>query len=166
MASFIDKAVNNVKTNIDDIVSNIFYQVTTRIVDRTPTGDINRWKTNVFKSDGVTRKKKYADYAPGTLANSWYCGIGGEIPTGLPVREPDLNVKGSLNNITTVSEQFPGQVAWFANPTPYAWRAEKLGWPKEGPRPYAMVGLTVVEFQEIVRIVVNGAKYDKNSTTR
>jgi len=141
--SFADDWIRRTRREVNTITEAIFIQVCTRIVVQTPVGDISTWENK--PKDG---------YRPGTLANSWFAGIG-DPPGGLVSREHNVNAQASLADIQATAESFSGRVAYLVNPTPYANRAEYLGWPVKGAAPYRMVGLTVNEFRQIVDIAVN-----------
>lgn len=143
--SSINKWVEQAKTDRDAVVSEVFRTIGTRIVSRTPIGDITLWQTPPTASQ---------DYRPGTLANNWFAGFG---EPGTPTLRPhNVNGAQSLANISNVAKEFPGQVAYIVNPAPYANRIEYAGHSSQAPG--GMVRLAAAEFQAIVKVAVNGVK--------
>jgi hypothetical protein len=157
----MQRATNNIDSKLRKTVSRGFTDLCTRIIDDTPVGNKTEWySANKAVEDGkVESVQDYKpNYVPGTLVNSWYAGIGNMIPQGLTPREPNTSGGTSLGSVQKVADEATGQVAWFANPAPHAMRAEYLGWPINGPGPYAMVRTNVNIFKDIFRIAFNESK--------
>lgn len=141
----INKWVEQAKTDRDTVVTEVFQTIGTRIVNTTPLGDISLWKIPPPASQ---------DYRPGTLVNNWFAGFGE--PGNLPLRPHNSGGNQSLANIENIAAKFPGQIAYIANPVPYANRIEYEG--HSSQRPGGMVRLAAAEFQSIVKVAVNGVK--------
>jgi len=151
----ISQWAKETREKTETITEAIFTEICTRIVERTPIGDKSIWGS-IPSGRNVQNYKP--NYRPGTLVNSWYAGIG-EPPANLEPREYNVTGQASFQSIQNISKNAPGNVAYFVNPTPYANRAEHVGWVATTGRisqlPYKMVGLTVNEFKQIVNIVTN-----------
>lgn len=145
-------ALDRIDGKIRKGISGAFHNLCTKIVDDTPVGDITRW-TSLNTSEG--RKSPPKDYVPGTLVNSWYSGIGAEIPVNLTVREPNTSGVTSLGQISEVADKAPGNIAWFANPAPYANRIEYAGHSTQAPA--GMVRINVRIFKDLLRVAINGS---------
>lgn len=92
-----------------------------------------------FESVGVdlvelTKDINYGGFSNGDITNNWHVSVGGltmVIPNG-----PDLTGASSLNRIRSLARDMPfykkDNVVYITNVMNYAYRADKLGWPK-GP---------------------------------
>lgn len=152
-------ALDRIDGKIRKSVSGAFHNLCTKIVDDTPVGDITRWTSLRPRSDIGTKEvvtwKPPKGYVPGTLVNSWHSGIGQEIPINLTVREPNTSGVTSLGQISEVADKAPGNIAWFANPAPYANRIEYAGHSTQAPA--GMVRINVRIFKDLLRIAINGS---------
>ncbi len=124
------------------VVSDVFMQIGTRIIDRTPIGDVTSWKN-----------PPPVNYEPGTLRNSWNTGIGAL--AGVELREPSTVAADARNQLRSVAPLVPGHIAYIANPAPYASRIEFDSWSPQASG--GMVEPTLREFNQIVRQVANAS---------
>lgn len=138
--SQVQKWSQKTKKNSREIVSDVFINLSTRIVSRTPVGDPMSWEDIAHPS-----------YEAGTLKNSWFAGVG--TPSGLNVRSPNTTGADALSNIKQIAPLVFGNVAYLANPAPYATRIEYTGWSKQAPA--GMVRITLQEFKDIVKQAAN-----------
>lgn len=138
----IKKFVAKTKKDTDDVVKEIFLNLSTRIIERTPIGDPTSWQSPAPKT-----------YEAGTLKNSWYSGIG-ETPLSLDVRSPSTTGADARNNAFGTASKVVGNIAYIANPAPYAFRIEFDSWSPQAEA--GMVRITLQEFDQIVRQAVNG----------
>lgn len=123
------------QTQVNDLANKIANELFTEVVKRTPVAD--------------------GTWGPaGTLKNNWRTGFGiGKYNTAFS-KTPNTAGMNSYSEISKIrdSREFVGKDGEisFTNTTPYAYRAEVIGWPR--PRwsgrvgPYAMVrnSLTMV----------------------
>lgn len=153
--SDINKWVEKAKTDRDTVVTEVFQNIGTAIVSRTPVGDVSLWTSLKTTSDAGPIQPVAPDgYRPGTLANNWFAGFG---EPGEPTLRPhNVNGSQSLANISNIAKEFPGKVAYIVNPAPYANRIEYGG--HSSQRPNGMVRVTVADFQQIVKVAVNGVE--------
>lgn len=135
------------KSDLDAVVGDIFRTLAVTIVNRTPVGDWSMWSS-------TKGKRPSGDYRPGTLVNNWFSSIAP--PSGLALREHNVNGATSLANIDKIAPKVSGNIVYFVNPTPYANRIEYGGHSQQAPQ--GMVRITVKEFKGIVKAVVNGVR--------
>jgi hypothetical protein len=123
----------------DDMVANVVVRVAAELDRRSPVGDAKYWKSPPPKG-----------YVGGHFRANWQLGVGVR-PAG-EVAGVDPAGKNTLGRIIAeVPEQAAGKVYWLANNTPYSQRIEH-GWSRQAPQ--GLVGLTVVQFQRIVKDAV------------
>lgn len=111
-------------------------EVGRRVVDRSPVGDPHTWHPPKWPKD----------YVPGLFKNNWQVGID-NIPFG-QFNTPDATGSGSLERLSHLGRWQVGHIYYFVNNVKYALYLEK-GW-SYLQAPFGMVGLTVMEFQQIV----------------
>lgn len=114
------KAANN------HVVALAFSALAKQIIDKTPVGDPSLWKNPPPPS-----------YEPGTLVNNWFSSVG--TPTLGGMRAQDPSAGGSLSQVAAISLKAAGNVVFFQNPTPYAFRIEFEGWSTQAPAGMARV---------------------------
>ena len=95
-------------------VNNIAEEYMTKVVENTPT-------------------KEIGNYAKGLLVNQWYTATGGQYSSEVSTAT-NVTGSGSLSRIkaSIAMNNFLGKdgVITLTNNLEYAYRAEKLGWPK------------------------------------
>jgi len=133
----ISAFVKRAKSNMNQVVRKIVLDVGTRIVMRSPVGDASHWQSPPPKG-----------YVGGRFRSNWLYGEG-VMPQGTLL---SIDPKGNATVARLVAGVKPdaaGKVHWLVNSLPYAQRLE-YGWSKR-QAPAGMVGVTVVEYQSIVR---------------
>jgi hypothetical protein len=140
--AFAEKA--NERAN--DVVRTIVEDVGSRLAERSPVGNPDLWEHPAYKG-----------YVGGTFRHNWQLGVD-ERPVGVFMREA-----GSFPAESTVSAQVTkipavalGHVFYWVNNLPYAWALEH-GHSTQSP-PQGIVGLTTVEFSQIVSGAVQTTK--------
>ena len=140
----LSKWVAKAKGNMDQVVRKVVLDLGTRLVLRSPVGDATYWLHPAPKG-----------YVGGQFRANWQYG-----ETVMP--------RGTLNTVDTRGSKTiaaigarlkpgaAGKVHWLVNNLPYAQRIEN-GWSKR-QAPSGVVGVTVVEYQSIVRRAVRGLK--------
>lgn len=127
------------KDKADDAVGNIVVRVAAELDRRSPVGDAKFWKSPPPKG-----------YIGGHFRANWQLGVGVR-PAG-EVAGVDPTGQRTVGRILAeIPEQASGKVYWLQNNAPYAQRLEH-GWSRQAPE--GLVGLTVIQFQSIVRDAV------------
>lgn len=138
MASFSDqikRAAASIQKQLEMTVTVSFSDLATKIVSRTPIGDPSLWAS-----------QPPANYVPGTLINNWFTSIGSQSTEGM--RAQDKSAAGTLRQIASVSKLAPGEIVFFSNPSPHAFRIEFDSWSTQAPA--GMTRLTANEWGQIV----------------
>lgn len=110
---FRDKALKAASDNTNKVVEDLY-------------------RTNVYMSPEPPSK---GGYSIGTLKNNWYAAIGDADMSysGLA----DVNGVNSIARIVSTLSQKPfygkDNVVYITNSTPWAVRADRIGWPKNDP---------------------------------
>ena len=140
MSSFaadISAFVKKANGNVERVVKKIIFDLGTRIVMRSPVGDGSLWQSPPPKG-----------YVGGRFRANWQYGYG-EMPSG---DLPDIDSTGAASTLritTGLAEKPAAGLHYLVNNLPYAKRLED-GW-SHNQAPAGMVGVTVVEFQDIVK---------------
>jgi hypothetical protein len=130
ISRFADKA----KKQADDLVGLVTVKVAQRLDERSPVGDATYWKHRPPKG-----------YVGGFFRGSWMLGVG-SIPSGVGAVDPAG--EATLGRIiAAIPEKAAGKVFYIGNVAPYGERIEN-GWSRQAPS--GLVGLTAMEFQQIV----------------
>lgn len=120
----------------DDVVGNVVVRVAAELDRRSPVGDATYWKNPAPKG-----------YIGGHFRANWQLGVGTRPTAEVAGVDPSgARTLGAI--IAEVPEEAAGRVYWLVNNAPYAQRIEN-GWSRQAPQ--GLVGLTVVQFQQIVR---------------
>lgn len=136
LRKFVDKA----KDNADAVVRKVVLDIGTRIVELSPVGDPDLWKT----------KHPPKGYIGGRFRANWQ--YGNWSGAGIPVNDlPDIDPSGQVS-IDRINAGLPDRGAagmrhLLRNGLPYALRLE-TGWSTQAPG--GMVGLVVAEYADIV----------------
>lgn len=137
--------------NMDRVVRKVVLDVGTSVVEKSPVGDRDFWKSNIIRA-AVNLPPLPAGYVGGRFRGNWQYAFG-HVPQGQnDAIDPTGGVSvnrissglGSLSNATGIH--------YVANNLPYAQRLEE-GW-SHRQAPQGMVMLTVVEFQTFFRRAV------------
>lgn len=133
LRAFADKT----DARMDAAVKRIVLGVAKELVEMSPVGDADYWKSPPPKG-----------YVGGRFKGSWDYGFN-EAPTSL-LREIDPSGMTSIARIEAgvMASKAAGAVHYIVNNTPYAQRLEE-GWSRR-QAPQGMVGLTVMKYQTIV----------------
>ena len=111
---------------------------------RSPVGDGDLWKTPPPKG-----------YVGGRFRANWQIGVGAA-PTGELYDPLQSSYPGEKEVVASIDAKVPvragGRVYYLVNNLPYAQRLED-GWSKQAPK--GMVGLTVLEFQQVMGVAVS-----------
>ena len=123
--------------SLSKIVRGVVIEIADRVITRSPVGDATKWQQPGSAPAG---------YVGGHFRHNWQYGFGSAPSTELGGTENDAKAR-----IESQASRESGQ-HWIVNNTPYAERLE-LGWSGQA-LPQGIVGLTELEFPEIVRSVV------------
>lgn len=131
----ISKFAAKAKGNAEKVVKKVVLDLGKKVVERSPVGDASYWKNPPPKG-----------YVGGRFRANWQHGT--TMPSGdLQAIDPSGGVSLSrIESSLTASQAFG--VHYLVNNLPYAQRLEN-GWSRQAPQ--GMVGLTVVEFEAVVR---------------
>ncbi len=147
MAGFaIDVAewVKKTKDNFDEATRAIAIGLLRSIVLKSPVGDPDLWKS-----------KPPPGYVGGRFRGNWQVTIGVEAEGMLDLIDPSGGQAISAG-INELADFKAGPPIFIVNNLPYAHRLEYEGWSTQAPQ--GMVGITVVEFQQIVNAEVSQIK--------
>jgi hypothetical protein len=143
------------KDRADDVVGLTVINIAKRLDERSPVGDPSKWKdwkVGEKNEDHWLVKAEFAGegYVGGRFRGNWQLGVG-SIPSGETERiDPDgAATVGAI--VAEMPKDAAGKVYYLANNVPYAQRLED-GYSTQAPA--GIVGLTVVEFETIVREAV------------
>lgn len=128
---------------VDDVVGGVIADLATSIDYRSPVGDASYWK-----------RKPPPGYVGGHFRGNWQLGVDvrpvGEVPGVDPTGEA---TRGRI--YAAIPDEAAGHVYWIANNTSYSQRIEN-GWSRQAPQ--GIIGLTIIEFDQIVNNAVKGIK--------
>lgn len=132
----LTKAVERRKDRMGAIVRKVVIDVGARVVMRSPVGDATLWQS-----------PPPPGYVGGRFRANWQYGFN-----AAPVGDlPDIGPSGEASNkrirIGVMAAPAAG-MHYLANNLPYAMRLENG---HSGQAPHGMVGLTIVEFRNIVQ---------------
>jgi hypothetical protein len=145
--------VDKTKDDADKIVRYALMTIDGRLVNRSPVGDAKYWK-----------HPAPAGYAGGRFKGAWLVSEWTPQASGVGLDRASSGSKGLIDkdgsatiaaHAGIVSAAKAGRVYFLYNPLPYAERIEK-GWSRQAP--LGLVGLTVVEWNNIVDAAVNGVR--------
>lgn len=136
----LERFAKKAKGNADLVVRKVFLDFSTRVVMRSPVGDPSGWKSPAP-----------AGYTGGHFRGNWQYGEG-MIPRGW-LQTVDKTGQASLARMQAIKPQASGKVHYIVNNLPYAMELER-GHSRQAPA--GMVGVTVKEFQMIVRKAAQG----------
>lgn len=132
--------VKKAKGRSDKVIKKVVIDLGTSIIMKNPVGNPDLWKSPAP-----------AGYVGGRSRANWQYG-NGVMPSGTIDAEDQTGQKTIAALIGKVSLSDVASVHWIANSLPYIVRLEN-GWSKQAPA--GMVGLTVTEFQQIVKRAAN-----------
>lgn len=135
------------KGAIQKITKQVLLEVGYRLVARSPVGDPSLW-TPPYWPKG---------YIPGDFINNWQLGVD-VIPNATYVSGPNELGSDSYTRFAKLPRWAVGHVYYFVNNLPYAMMLERG---HSSQAPIGIVGLTVLEYPEIVRQAeINYSKAD------
>lgn len=135
MFNFVLKAKSAIQTN----TAMVLYVVGQRLIQRSPVGNPSLWKDPHWPKG----------YIPGQFVNNWQLGMD-MMPTGIIPGVDPSGAKALLRIKKSIPRWPVGHVYYFTNNLPYANMLE-MGHSTQAP--LGMVGLTALEFSQIVREV-------------
>ena len=138
LSRFVDKATGKV----DRVVRGIVIELGTRIIMRNPVGDTKYWKT----------KYPPKGYVGGRSRANWQYNLG-QMPTSV-WEVSDTTGAATTRSLTSGVLGAPvAGIHWIVNNVDYIKRLED-GWSRQAPN--GMVGVTLVEFQNVVSQAARG----------
>lgn len=134
----LQKFAEKTREKADLAVGNIVIRVAQRLDQRSPVGDATYWASPPPKG-----------YVGGRFRGSWNLGVNVQ-PANVETIDPSGSAaQGRI--IASIPEEAAGKVYYLINATPYGRRIED-GWSRQAPQ--GLVGLTAIEFQQIVNDAV------------
>ena len=131
----LQRFAEKTKEKAHDAVGAIVVNIARRIDERSPVGDARYWVN-----------PPPAGYVGGHFRANWQLGV--EVRPAGEIAGVDPSGEATQSRIVAaIPEDAAGRVFFLTNNAPYARRLEE-GWSRQAPQ--GMVGLTVVEFQQIV----------------
>jgi hypothetical protein len=128
------------------IVRKVLLDISTRLVERSPVGNPELWAVN--RNRGRRKSRAPAGYVGGRFRGNWQMAYTGNEPSD-PINTVDPTGEATINKLSYVIGDDPAGHSWtIVNNLPYAIPLEN-GWSSQAPA--GMVGLTVVEFEGLVR---------------
>lgn len=139
----LQRFAEKTKDKADDAVGAIVIGMAARIDQRSPVGDGSYWVSPPPKG-----------YVGGHFRGNWQLGVDMR-PTGEIAGADPSGAATQGRIVAAIPEKAAGPVYYLQNNAPYARRLEE-GWSRQAPA--GMVGLTVVEFEQIVREAVESVQ--------
>ena len=136
ITAFIKKA----KGRTDKVLKKVVIDLGTSIIMKNPVGNHDQWASPAPKG-----------YVGGRSRANWQYG-NGVMPSGIIDDTDKLGNKTIAALTAGVKTSSGASVHWITNSLPYINRLEQ-GWSRQAPS--GMVGLTVTEFQQIVKRAAN-----------
>lgn len=153
LAKFADK----VEGRADDVVGDVVVQLAAAVDRRSPVGDPSLWK-DLDSYDGFSDDFKEVikagreGYAGGRFRANWQLGLGAAPAGVLDKIDPDgTETQGHI--LASIPDEAAGKLYYLVNNLPYA---QKLEEGHSTQAPSGMVGLTVIEFPQMVEQAVAG----------
>lgn len=139
LKKFAEKAA----ARADEAVAGIVTGLHVKIDARSPVGDARYWKNPPPKG-----------YVGGRFRANWQLGVG-SMPGGtIATPDPDGgSVRARIQ--AAIPSDAAGKIYYLVNNVPYAQRLEH-GWSRQAPQ--GVVGLSLLEVQDVVNNAVNHAK--------
>lgn len=149
--------VKKAKGNADKVVKKVVIDLSTSVIMKTPVGDPKYWQGSyydLYTKTGKRRKRrklvtpsKPDGYVGGTARANWQYG-NNVMPGGI-IDDTDKSGNKTIAALTGEIKLSNGAaVHWITSSLPYIIALEH-GWSRQAP--HGMVGLTVTEFQQIVK---------------
>lgn len=139
LQAFADKTTDNFR----NVTKKVLFDISVRIVERTPVGDASLWKS-----------KPPPGYVGGRARGSWQYSI--DEPSDKDIKTIDPTGAQTLGSILASINPVPGR-HYITSNLVYMPRLED-GWSGQAPR--GMVSLVAVEFQDIVDVAVGTYKHE------
>jgi hypothetical protein len=136
--AFTAKAGNNAELAIKRIIAG----VADSVIHMSPVGDASYWQSPPPKG-----------YSGGRFRGNWDYGFRSPPSGTFNVIDKTGDLSMSRITLKMPEGKLAGSIHWIANNLPYARRLED-GWSRQAPQ--GMVGITVLQFQQIVNESVGG----------
>ena len=144
MQAWVEKA----KKRLDMTLHEVCLTVAASLVTKSPVGDPMIWKTAPYWPKG---------YVPGQFKANWNTAVGSIDYTTTEETDPTGELSMVRANEALSAKSLVGTHVFITNSLPYARILEEGSHSKQVP-PGGMVGLTVLEFDEIVNVSIYKAK--------
>lgn len=139
----LQRFAEKVGDKADDAVGAVVVGIARRLDERSPVGDAAYWVSPPPKG-----------YVGGHFRANWQLSIDTPVANEIPGVDPDgSEALGRI--VAAVPDEASGLVYYLQNNAPYARRLED-GWSRQAPT--GLVGITVIEFQAIVREAVEAVQ--------
>lgn len=142
-AQQIDRFVSQTKQRMDLATGYIVSDLAARIDHRSPVGDPLLWKNPPPK-----------DYRPGAFRGNWQLGVD-SVPAGETGRIDPGGEATQAALRAAIPEKAGGHIFYITNNRVYGPRLED-GWSSQAPA--GMVGITALEFPQVVRAAAERTK--------
>lgn len=130
----LTRFTNERKEMIEDKIRSFVYNVSVRLVERSPVGQPGTWKV----------KKGFKGYVPGQFKANWQYGFGLMGSSSLTMVDPTGKVSTARVAAGVKSQDDVYGIHYLYNNLPYAMLLE-TGYSKQAPA--GIVGLTMIEFE-------------------
>ena len=145
----ISKFVNKTHSNVDVVTRKIVFGLIRSVIKKSPVGNPDLWVT-LKNGEYVDYQSVHGivDYTGGRFKGNWQYGTG-SMPSGTldTINKDDASVTAKLH--AKVPKEASGKMHYIVNNLPYSIALED-GWSSQAPS--GMVGLTISEYQGIVRL--------------
>jgi hypothetical protein len=120
--------------NVNTLTRELLFEISVRLIEYSPVGDATYWQSPPPPGYVGGHFRANWQYSFGTAAENEIDGHTGQLPGNIRAEFPS-NMVG---------------VHYIINNAPYAQRLEN-GWSRQAPGPQAIVGRTIMDFQNMVR---------------
>lgn len=140
----LSEYIKKTKVDLDTAVRAIVINVDSRIIDKSPVGDRERWAENIDRrARGLKPLPK--GYIGGRFRGNWQLGLN-VIPTLIDTERIDAAGNVTIeSHLEMLASYKAGDTVYIVNNLPYAQRIEE-GWSSAAPA--GVVGLTLIEFSK------------------
>lgn len=139
----LDRFVSKTKRDLNRATGFVVADLAARIDARTPVGDPRLWKN-----------PPPPDYRPGAMRGGWQLGVD-SIPRGETGRIDPTGETTQATLRAAIPEFAGGHMYYITNNRPYGPKLED-GWSSQAPA--GMVGITALEFPQVVRAAAERAR--------
>lgn len=139
----LDAFVAQTKQRLHLTTGYVVSELASRIDARSPVGDPKLWKNPPPK-----------DYRPGAFRGNWQLGVD-SVPSGETGRIDPAGEATQVALRSAIPELAGGHIYYITNNRRYGPRLED-GWSSQAPA--GMVGITALEFPQVVRVAAERAR--------